>query len=113
MPVMPGYGGRFFLDFSAGDIYEHRLGRTITTVDNQWFTLLTLNTNPLHFDHVYSAQTGFGKPLVNSAFTLALITGMSVEDISENAVANLGWDDIKLVHPVYEGDTLYAKSEIL
>jgi itaconyl-CoA hydratase len=108
-----GWHGRCLEDFVTGAIYEHPLGRTITTTDNSWFTLLTLNTNPLHFDHEYAAQTEFGRPLVNSTLTLALVTGMSVADLSQNAVANLGWDTVRLPAPVFEGDTLYARSEVL
>ena len=110
---VPGWEGRFFEDFSVGDRYEHRLGRTVLSTDNSWFTQLTLNTNPVHFDHHYASQTPFGRPLVNSAFTLALISGMSVPDVSQNAMANLGWDRVRLPAPVYEGDTLYAESEVL
>jgi itaconyl-CoA hydratase len=113
MSVKPGWSGRVFEDFEVGDVYVHPLGRTITSVDNSWFTLLTLNTNPVHFDHHYASGTEFGKPLVNSCFTLALVTGMSVPDLSQNAMANLGWDDVKLPAPVFEGDTLYAHSEVL
>jgi acyl dehydratase len=105
--------GRYYEDFEGGDIYEHPYGRTIIEADNVWFTNLTLNTNPLHFDCVYASQTEFGRPLVNSAFTLALVTGMSVVDISENAVANLGWDKVRLPGPLYVGDTVYAESEVL
>lgn len=105
--------GRFFEDFTVGDVYYHPLGRTVTSTDNIWFTLLTLNTAKLHFDHNYAAQTPFGKPLVNSAFTLALITGESVSDVSQNVMANLGWDEVRLPAPVFEGDTLYAYSEVL
>jgi itaconyl-CoA hydratase len=112
-PGPKGWAGRYFEDFNLGDTYRHHLGRTITTTDNLWFTLLTLNTNPLHFDHHYAAQTGWGRPLVNSCFTLALVTGMSVPDVSQNAAANLGWDNVRLPHPVFEGDTLYAESEVL
>ncbi|MCZ7567790.1 MAG: MaoC family dehydratase [Ardenticatenaceae bacterium] len=108
-----GWSGRCFEDFTVGDIYQHPLGRTITGVDNSWFTLLTLNTNPVHFDHYYAAQTEFGRPLVNSCFVLALVTGMSVPDVSQNAFANLGWDEVRLPHPVFEGDTIYAESEVL
>lgn len=108
-----GWIGRYFEDFAVGDRYQHRLGRTITTVDNLWFTLLTLNTNPLHFDHHYASQTQWRRPIVNSCFTLALVTGMSVPDVSQNALANLGWDAVKLTHPVYEGDTIYAESDVL
>jgi acyl dehydratase len=113
MSVKKGWEGRCYEDFEVGDIYIHPSGRTITSTDNSWFTLLTLNTNPVHFDHEYAAGTEFGKPLVNSCFTLALITGMSVTDVSQNAMANLGWDEVKLPNPVFEGDTLYARSEVL
>ena len=105
--------GRCLEDFTVGDVYEHQLGRTITTTDNMWFTQLTMNTNPIHVDHHYSAQTEFGRPLVNSCFTLALVTGLSVPDVSQNAMANLGWHEVKLPHPVFEGDTIYARSEVL
>lgn len=105
--------GRFYEDFQVGDIYEHPLGRTITDTDNVWFSALTLNANPLHIDYAYAAQTEFGRPLVNSTLTLALVVGLSVEDISENAVANLGWDTVRLPAPVFVGDTIYAESEVL
>ena len=105
--------GRFFEDFEVGDVFKSRLGRTVTQTDNIWFTLLTLNTNQMHFNTPYTEGTRFGKPLVNSAFTLALVTGMSVPDTSENATANLAWTDIKLPNPVFEGDTLWSESEIL
>ena len=113
MAVKPGWTGRVFEDFEVGDVFDHPLGRTIHAADNTWFTLLTMNTNPLHFDAAYAARTEFGKPLVNSCLTLAIVTGQSVTDLSQNAVANLGWDNIKLTHPVFEGDTLYARSEVL
>ncbi len=113
MAVKEGWQGRFFEDFETGDIYEHPLGRTVTTTDNIWFTLLTQNTAPIHFDHHYAAQTEFGKPLVDSTFTLALVTGQSVTDVSQNVMANLGWDEIKLPAPVFEGDTIYSRSEVL
>ncbi|MBI3455197.1 MAG: MaoC family dehydratase [Candidatus Rokubacteria bacterium] len=109
----PGWHGRFYEDFAVGDVYRHRLGRTISEADNTWFTLLTLNTNPSHFNVEYAKRMEFGKLLVNSAFTLALVTGLSVSDLSENAVANLGWGEITLPHPVHVGDTLYAESEVL
>ena len=105
--------GRFFEDFKVGDIYEHRPGRTITETDNTWFTLLTMNTHPAHFDKEYAKGTEFGKPLVCSPFTVALMVGMSVTDISQKAIANLGWDDIKMSAPLFVGDTLYAESEVL
>lgn len=113
MPIVPGWQGRFFEDFTVGDVYQHPLGRTITTTDNIWFTLLTQNTAPIHFDHHYAAQTEFGHPLVDSTFTLALVTGQSVADVSQNVFANLGWDEVRLPAPVFEGDTIYAQSEVL
>ena len=113
MVVKEGWRGRFFEDFEVGDIYEHPLGRTVTTTDNSWFTLLTQNTAAIHFDHYSASQTEFGKPLVDSTFTLALVTGQSVTDISQNVFANLGWDEVKLPAPVFEGDTIYSRSEVL
>ena len=113
MSDKPGWQGRFYEDFEVGDVYRHPLGRTVITADNLWFTLLTQNTNPIHFDHYYAAQTEFGKPLVDSTFTLALITGQSVSDVSMNAMANLGWDEVRLPAPVFEGDTIYSESEVL
>jgi len=113
MPAKEGWRGRFFEDFEVGDVYQHPLGRTVTTTDNIWFTLLTQNTAPIHFDHHYAAQTEFGKPLVDSTFTLALVTGQSVIDLSQNVFANLGWDQVKLPSPVFEGDTIYSQSEVL
>jgi itaconyl-CoA hydratase len=89
------------------------LGRTVVTADNIWFTLLTQNTNPIHFDHAYAAQTEFRRPLVNSTFTLALVTGQSVIDLSQNVMANLGWDEVRLPNPVFEGDTIHSRSEVL
>jgi acyl dehydratase len=105
--------GRYYEDFQVGDVYEHRPGRTVSETDNTWFTLLTMNQHPLHFDAEYAAKSPFGRPLVNSTFTLALVTGMSVSDVSQKAVANLGWTDIRLPAPVFVGDTLYAESEVL
>lgn len=108
-----GWTGRVYEDFEVGDVYEHPLGRTVLPVDNSWFTLLTQNTNPIHFDHHYAAQTQFKKPLVDSTFTLAVVTGQSVTDVSQNVMANLGWDEVRLPNPVFEGDTIYSKSEVL
>ena len=105
--------GRCFEDFEVGAVYEHRPGRTITEADNTWFTLLTMNQHPLHFDAAYAAKSEFGRPVVNSALTLAIVTGMSVSDISQKAIANLGWDKIRLTAPVFAGDTVYAESEVL
>lgn len=105
--------GRYYEDFEVGHVYEHRPGRTVTENDNIWFTLLTMNTHPLHFDNEYSAKSEFGKPLVNSCLTLSIVVGMSVSDVSQKAIGNLGWNDIKLTAPVFCGDTLYAESEVL
>jgi len=105
--------GRYYEDFEIGHIYEHRPGRTISEADNTWFTLLTMNKHPLHFDSEYAAKSEFKKPLVNSAFTLALVAGMTVSDVSQKAIANLGWTDIRMPAPVFIGDTLYAESEVL
>lgn len=112
MSDIPRSAGRCFEDFEVGMVLRHPLGRTITTADNIWFTLLTGNTNPIHFDSHYAAQTEFGKPLVNSTFTLAVVTGLSVADVSQYGV-NLGWDEVRLPAPLFEGDTLYAQTEVL
>ena len=105
--------GRYLEDFKVGDVYEHRPGRSITESDNTWFTLLTMNQHPLHFDNEYAAKSEFGKPLVNSCLTLSIVAGMSVSDVSQKAIGNLGWNDIKMPNPVFVGDTLYAESEVL
>jgi itaconyl-CoA hydratase len=105
--------GRCYEDFRIGDIYEHRPGRTISETDNTWFSLLTMNFNPLHIDAVYSSKTEFGKPLVNSCLTLSILVGMSVADVSYKTIANLGWNDIRLTAPVFAGDTIYAQSEVI
>ena len=113
MGVVTGWQGRFFEDYAAGDVYRSRLGRTVTETENIWFTNLTLNTNQAHFNTPFGERSPFGKPLVNSTFTLSLVTGLSVTDVSENALANLAWDDIRLPNPVFAGDTLWCESEIL
>ncbi|MCP5433637.1 MAG: MaoC family dehydratase [Alphaproteobacteria bacterium] len=105
--------GRYFEELEVGDVYEHRPGKTVTEADNHLFTLLTLNTHPLHFDAEYGAATEFGQNLVVSTYTLALAIGMSVADVSAKAVANLGMDEVKFPAPVFAGDTLYAESEVL
>lgn len=105
--------GRFFEDFKVGDVFRHELGRTLTEVDNIWFTLLTCNTNQIHFNADYAARSEFGRPLMNSCLTLSLVTGLSVPDISQNVVANLGWDKVTLPAPVFAGDTIYAESAVL
>jgi len=112
MAIKEGWQGRVYEDFEVDDIYQHPLGRTVTQTDNIWFTLLTVNPNPIHFDAHYAAQTDFGRPLVDSTFTIALVTGLSVADISQNGI-NLGWDEIRLPAPVFEGDTIYAQSQVL
>lgn len=105
--------GRYLEDFAIGDIYEHFPGRTITEADNIQFSLLTMNNHPMHCDHAYAARSEFGKPLVNSGLTLAIVLGMTVADVSGKAIANLGWTDITLSAPVHPGDTIYAESEVL
>ena len=105
--------GRYYEDFVVGDVYEHRPGRTISETDNTWFTLLTMNTHPLHFDVEYGKASEFGRCLVASPLTLAILVGMSVTDVSQKAIANLGWKDIRMTAPVFPGDTLYAESEVL
>lgn len=105
--------GRYLEDFEVGDVYEHRPGRTISEADNTWFTLLTMNQHPLHFDKEYAKHSEFGQPLVNSCLTLAIVAGMSVSDVSQKTIANLGWDKVKMPAPVFNGDTLYAESEVL
>ena len=112
MTVKEGWTGRTYEDIEVGDIYPHRLGRTITDADNIWFTLVTCNPNPIHFDANYAARTQWGRMLVDSTFTLALVTGLSVSDVSMNAV-NLGWDEVRLPHPVFAGDTIYSETEVL
>ena len=108
-----GWEGRFLEDFSVGHLYRHAHGRTVTETDNTWFALLTNNPHDIHSNADYAARTEFGRPLVVSTLTLAIVTGLSVPDVSQNAVANLGWDDVKLLAPVFAGDTLYAESEVL
>jgi len=110
--IKPGWEGRYFEDFEVGDIYRCRYGRTVTETDNIQFTLITNNTNQIHFNRDYGAKTEFGNTLVNSALTLSIITGMGVADLSEHGFA-LGWDEIELPHPVFPGDTLYAETEVL
>jgi acyl dehydratase len=111
--VTPPGRGRFLEDFAVGDVYRSRLGRTILESDNTWFTLLTMNTNQIHFNAAYAERTEFGRPLVVSTLTLAVVLGLSVADTSENAAANLGWGEITLPNPVYAGDTLWAETEVL
>lgn len=108
-----GWEGRYLEDFTVGDVYRHAHGRTITQTDNTWFSLLTNNPHDVHSNADYASRTEFGKPLVVSTLTLAVVTGLSVEDVSRNAVANLGWENVRLTAPVFAGDTIYAESEVL
>lgn len=105
--------GRYLEDFKVGDIYEHRPGRTITEVDNIHFSLMTMNSHPMHCDANFAAKSEFGQLLVNSALSLSIVVGMTVNDVSAKAIANLGWKEIRLVAPVFCGDTLYAETEVL
>ena len=111
--MIEGWTGRYYEDFEVGDVYKFPLGRTITETDNIWFTMLTMNSNQLHFNREYGKRTEFGQCLVNSTLTMAIVTGQSVADVSQNAVANLGWDEVRLTHPVFVGDTIYTVSEVL
>jgi len=104
---------RFYEDLEVGDVYRSRFGRTVTETDNLLFTALTMNTNQLHFSSAYAEQTRWGKILVNSTFTIALVTGLSVADVTEHAAANLAWTDVTLPNPVFFGDTIWAETEIL
>ena len=110
---VPGWTGRLFEDFAVGDVYHHPFGRTVTETDNQWFTLLTQNVAKIHLDREFAAGTAFGRTLVNSALTLALVTGQSTIDLSMNVFANLGWDEVRLPEPVFEGDTIHSRSTVL
>jgi acyl dehydratase len=112
-PAPKTWRGRFLEDLLVGDVYRSRLGRTVSETDNTWFTLLTCNTNQIHFNSEFAARTRFGRPLVNSCLTLAIVVGLSVADTSENATANLSWDSVSLPNPVFAGDTLWAESEVL
>jgi len=111
--LVSGWQGRYFEDFEVGDVYKHPYGRTVTETDNVWFTNVTMNLNPMHFNEAYAAETEFGERLVDGTFVIALAVGMSVIDVSANATANLGYDDIRHHGPVYHGDTLFAESEVL
>ena len=108
-----GWEGRYLEDFRVGDVYRHAHGRTITQTDNTWFSLLTNNPHDVHSNADYASRTEFGKPLVVSTLTLAIVTGLSVPDVSQNAVANLGWENVRLTAPVFAGDTIYAESKVL
>ena len=111
--VHPPASGRYYEDFTVGDVYQHPLGRTITEADNTWFTLLTMNTNQNHFNAEYASHSPLGRIVVNSGLTVAIVLGQSVSDLSQTAIVNLGWKEIVLSHPVFVGDTLYAESIIV
>jgi itaconyl-CoA hydratase len=111
--VKQGWQGRFYEDFEVGDVYRHPLGRTISEADNTWFTLLTMNTNEVHFNAQVGEASEFGRPLVVSTLTIAIAIGQSVVDTTQKAFANLGMDKVKLTHPVFAGDTLYSESLVL
>lgn len=113
MGIKAGWQGRFFEDFEVGDLYQHPLGRTVSETDNTWFTLLTMNTNQMHFNTEYASRSEFKRPLVVSTLTVAIAVGQSVTDITQNAFANLGWDEIRMSNPVFAGDTLYSESLVL
>jgi itaconyl-CoA hydratase len=110
--IVQGWQGRFLEDFATGEVYRCRFGRTVTETENIQFTLLTNNTNQIHYNRDYGVKSGFGGCLVNSLLTISIVTGMSVPDVSENGVA-LGWDEIRLPNPVYPGDTLYSETEVV
>ncbi|WP_254824537.1 MaoC family dehydratase [Haloglomus halophilum] len=111
--LVEGWQGRFYEDFAVGDVYKHPYGRTVTETDNVWFTNLTMNVNPMHFNEAYAAETEFGERLVDGTYVFALAVGMSVIDVSANATANLGYDNVRHHAPVYHGDTIFAESEVL
>jgi itaconyl-CoA hydratase len=105
--------GRYFEDFTVGDTYEHRPNRTLSETDNTWFTLLTMNTHPMHFDAEFAKHSEFGRCIICSPLTVAIMVGLSVSDVSQKAIANLGWTNIRLTHPLFVGDTLSAESAVL
>ena len=111
--LVAGWHGRYYEDFSVGDVYKHPFGRTVTETDNVWFTNVTMNLNPMHFNEAYAAETEFGERLVDGTFVIALAVGMSVVDVSVNATANLGYDDVRHHAPVFHGDTIFAESEVV
>ena len=111
--LVAGWQGRYYEDFSVGDVYKHPYGRTITETDDVWLTNITMNLNPMHFNEAYAAETEFGERLVNGLVVIATAVGMSVIDVSQNATANLGYDDVRHHAPVFHGDTIFAESEVL
>ena len=114
-PVRHKRGGLYFEDFEIGQIFEHKLTRTVTQMDNMLFSNMTLNPQPLHIDrHFCETETDWGQPLMNSLFTLGLMIGMSVNDLTVGTtIANLGMTDVRFPAPLFEGDTVRATTEIL
>ena len=108
-------GGLYFEGFVVGSLTEHRYRRTVTQMDNMLFSNMTLNPQPLHIDrHFCETETEWGQPLMNSLFTLGLMIGMSVSDISTGTtIANLGMQETRFPHPVFENDTLHSSTEII
>lgn len=106
------WSGRFFEDFEVGEVYRHPVGRTVIEADNVWFTNVTMNPHMMHFNNHFAAQSEFKQPLVNSCFTLSLVTGLSVNDVSLNGI-NLEWQDVRMPNPLFVGDTVYAQTEVL
>ncbi|WP_411968921.1 MaoC family dehydratase [Haloferax sp. YSSS75] len=111
--LVAGWQGRYYEDFTVGDIYKHPYGRTVTETDDVWLTNVTMNLNPMHFNEAYAAETEFGERLVNGLVVIAMAVGMSVIDVSQNATANLGYDEVRHHAPVFHGDTLFVESEVL
>lgn len=105
--------GLYFEEFNVGDVVEHRPGRTVTEADNIWQSLLSMNASPLHIDSAYCAKTEWGRPLISSLVTFSIVNGMTVGSLSAKAIANLGWDKVRLLSPCFAGDTLYAESTVL
>ncbi len=106
--------GKHFEDFKIGDVFQHTLRRTLTEMDNTLFSALTHNPQPLHIDHDFAARSEWGKPLVNSLFTLGLMIGISVEDTTNGTLfANLGMTDVKFPNPLFHGDTVHCVTEVV
>jgi acyl dehydratase len=105
--------GRYLEDFQVGEVIKHWPGRTIRDFDDTWFTLMTMNSNPLHFDEHFASQSQHGKCLVNGTLVFSVAVGMSVRDISETALANLEYEHVRHHAPTFHGDTLYSETEVL
>lgn len=106
--------GKYFDELEVGQVIEHRLGRTITEMDNVLFSALTMNPQPLHLNEDFASRTEFGRRIVNGIFTLGLAVGLTVADLTEGTlVANLGYDNVRHPHPMFHGDTLYVTTEVI